>query len=130
MLNIYKCYKYALKFHSRSIEEMFTFLSSNSILTLKIMTSFKTTSSFLYRIWNVLLQTRASWTEAGKANVMPKADEKHNWRVKDEQHKKWNTILNAVIWYHYTVIIIIYRSVKNISENLLISDKKKRVSTP
>lgn len=43
------------------------------------MTSFKTTSSFLYRIWNVLLQTRASWTEAGKANVIPKTDEIYNW---------------------------------------------------
>lgn len=73
-------------------EEMVTFLSSNSILTLKIMTSFKTTSSFLYRIWNVLLQTRASWTEAGKANVMPEEDEKYNWEVNDEEYKKLKTI--------------------------------------
>lgn len=68
-------------------EEIFTFLSSNNILTLKIMTSFKTTSSFLYRIWNVLLQTIASWTEAGKANVIPKTDEAYNWEVKDQAIK-------------------------------------------
>jgi hypothetical protein len=39
-----------------------------------------------------LLQTRASWTEAGKANVMPEEDEKYNWEVNDEEYKKLKTI--------------------------------------
>lgn len=63
---------------------MFTFLSSNNIFTLKIITSFKTTSSFLYKIWKVLLQIRESWTEAGKAKVIPKTDKIRNWQVKSK----------------------------------------------
>jgi hypothetical protein len=78
---------------------MFTFFSSNNILTLKIITSFKRTSSFLYRIWNVLLQIRESWTEAGKAKVIPKTDKIHNWQVKDKN------VIVQVIKYSYLKIL-------------------------
>lgn len=78
-------------------EEMFTFFSSNNILTLKIMTSFKTTSSFLYRIWNVLLQIRESWTEAGKAKVIPKTDKICNWQVKGK----------IQLYFYFTIHLII-----------------------
>lgn len=53
------------------------FFSSNSIMTLKRSTSLTTTSSFLYRIWKVLLQMTSSWTDAGKARSEP---EREAWR--------------------------------------------------
>lgn len=49
-----------------------TFFSSSSIVTLKRKTSLTTTSSFLYRIWKVLLQRTSSWTEAGNARSEPR----------------------------------------------------------
>ena len=49
-----------------------TFFSSSSIITLKRRTSLTTTSSFLYRIWKVLLEMTSSWTEAGNARSEPR----------------------------------------------------------